>query len=110
MPKYDVNPAGVGRVLKATGDAGAEFPTLLEPMSGHVESAVGGCGSSGAIVPALNAFFEVQGTRLTGIGQQVNSCLTGAAAATKAYDDGDLEMMATYQTNAAQAKLSEIPR
>lgn len=110
MPQYVIDPAGVQKVLTATGSQAAEFETLLTPMSGHVESAVSGCGSSGAVVPALNAFFEAQGVRLTGIGARVTACLTGAGAATTAYVQGDYEMVATYQTNASQAKISEIPR
>lgn len=110
MPRYDIDPAGVKKVLTSTGHEAGKFEKVLAPMSGHVESAVGGCGSSGAIVPALNAFLEAQSRRLEGIGQRVNACLTGAAAATTAYVNGDEEMVATYQTNASHAKLSEIPK
>jgi len=110
VAKYDINPAGVKTVLTKTGDEAGEFETILKPMGGHVQSAVTGCGSSGAVVPALEAFFTTQGTRLEAMGKQVNACLTGAAAATKAYIDGDVEMVATYQSNAAKAKISEIPK
>ena len=110
MAKYEINPAGVKKVLTSTGDEAGEFTTLLTPMGGYVQSAVTGCGSSGAVVPALEAFFTAQGTRLEGIGKQVNACLTGAAAATKAYLDGDEDMVATYQSNAAKAKISDIPK
>ena len=110
MPKYDVNTPGVKKVLTKTAADAAHFKTILTPLGGFVESAVAGCGNSGAVVPALQAFFEVQGKRVEGIGQQVNACLTGAAAATKSYNDGDEDMMHTYQTNAAKAKLSKIPK
>jgi len=110
MPEYDIDPAGVKKVLSTTATEAKEFDTILTPMGGYVQSAAGGCGNSGAVVPALEAFFTVQGTRIKGMGQRVNACLTGAAAATTAYNHGDEEMMATYQTNASTAKLSEIPK
>jgi hypothetical protein len=110
MAKYDINPDGVKTVLSTTGTEAKEFDTILKPMSGYVKSAAAGCGNSGAVIPALEAFFTVQGTRIEGIGQRVNACLTGAAAATKAYLNGDEEMVATYQTNASRAKLSEMPK
>ena len=110
MPKYAIDTPGVQKVLTTTGSEAAEFTTILTPMSGYVESAAAGCGNSGAVVPALDAFFQAQSTRLDGIGNRVNACLTGAAAATKAYHDGDRDMVATYQTNASKAKISEIPK
>jgi hypothetical protein len=105
-----INPAGVKAVLTKTGTDAGEFEKILTPMSGYVESAAAGCGNSGAVVPALEAFFTAQGARLTAMGNQVNACLTGAAAATKAYNDGDEEMVATYQANASKAVISTIPK
>ncbi|WP_375425317.1 DUF6507 family protein [uncultured Friedmanniella sp.] len=110
MTKYDINPAGVKKVLTATEHDAEEFATLLKPLGGAVKAAGSGCGGSGAIIPALNGFFEVQDKRLEALGQRVNACLTGAAAATTAYVHGDEEMVATYQTNASRARISKIPK
>lgn len=109
MSRYRIDPAGVQRVLERTGQAAEGFETDLQPLPGYVEAAAGACGNSGAIVPALDLFFTEQGKQMKAIGQQVNACLTGAVAATKAYIDGDVEMMLTYQRNASQAKISDIP-
>ena len=110
MTRYRIDPAGIARVLDRTEQAAEGFASDLEPLPGYARSAAGGCGNSGAIVPALDEFFAEQSKQMQAIGQQVKACLTGAAAATKAYNDGDEAMMATYQRNASEAKISEIPR
>lgn len=110
MSKYRINPEGVKSVLTKTGHVAEKFESDLKPMQGYVESAAAGCGNSGAVVPALSAFFEYEGTRLTNMGTRVTACLTGAAQATNAYLHGDYEMVGTYQTSAAQARLSEPPK
>lgn len=110
MSRYRIDPAGVQGVLKRTGEAAEGFETDLEPLPGYVESAAGACGGSGAIVPALDVFFTEQGKQMKAIAQQVNACLTGAVAATTAYNDADFDMMLTYQRNAGQAKISDIPK
>ena len=61
-------------------------------------------------MPALNGLFEHEQQALTAMSQQIEACLTGAAAATTAYVHGDLEMMRTYQSNAARGKISTVPR
>ena len=109
MSRYRIDPAGVQEVLKGAGRTAEGFETDLQPLPGHVTAAAGACGDSGAIVPALDVFFTEQAKQVTAIGQRINACLTGAAAATKAYIDGDLEMVATYQRNAGQDRISEIP-
>lgn len=110
MTRYRMNPAGIAGVLERTEQAADGFESDLKPLPGHASSAAGACGGSGAIVPALDEFFAEQSKQMQAIGQQVEACLTGAAAATKAYDDGDFDMMATYQRNASQAKISKVPK
>ena len=110
MSRYRIDPAGVSAVLKATAKEAEGFATDLRPLPGHVTFAGSACGNSGAIVPALDDFFAEQGRQVDAIELRVEACLTGAAAATKAYGDGDLEMMLTYQRNAARSVISEIPR
>ena len=110
MSRYRTDPAGIARVLDRTERAADGFKGDLEPLPGYVRSAAGACGSSGAIVPALDEFFAEQSKQIRAIEQQVEACLTGAAAATRAYASSDFEMMLTYQRNASQAKISEVPR
>lgn len=122
MPKYTIDAAGVKTVLENTQKEAGKFSEIMGPMSdvaalpgahagrtGIVSSAAAACGFSGAVVPALSEFFEVQATNLTAMGNRINACITGAAAATSAYVNGDEEMVATYQKNASQLTLSEYP-
>lgn len=103
MTGYRIDPQGVETVLNATKGDAEEFGTILEPLQGWVEFAATGTGGSGAIVPALQSFFENQSEGLKAIGTRVTAAITGAYEATKAYVDGDLEMVQTYQRNAAVA-------
>jgi len=106
--KYRVNPAGVGKTLKATAADAKEFETILTPVQGDATAASTACGSP-PITAALEGLFVHENTQLTGMATRIKACISGAAAATTAYNQGDLEMMRTYQTNAAHAKISELP-
>jgi uncharacterized protein DUF6507 len=108
MSRYRIDPGGVEKVLNATKTEAEEFGTILEPLQGWVEFAATGTGGSGAIVPALSAFFQNQADGLKAIGTRVSAGLTGAVKATTAYVEGDLEMVQTYQANAA-AVANPIP-
>jgi hypothetical protein len=103
MTGYRIDPNGVETVLNATKSEAEEFGTILKPLQGWVEFAATGTGGSGAIVPALQSFFENQSAGLEAIGTRVGAAITGGYQATKAYVDGDLEMVQTYQNNAAIA-------
>jgi len=105
MSRYRIDPGGVEKVLKATQTEAGEFGTILEPLQGWVEFAATGTGGS-AIVPALQSFFQVQSEGLTAIGTRISAALTGAVKATNAYIAGDLEMVQTYQANAAAAAVA----
>ena len=103
MTGYRIDPNGVETVLNATKSDAEEFGAILKPLQGWVEFAATGTGGSGAIVPALQSFFENQSVCLKAINTRVGAAITGAYQATKAYIDGDLEMVQTYQRNAATA-------
>jgi hypothetical protein len=103
MTGYRIDPNGVETVLNATKSEAEQFGTILSPLQGWVEFAATGTGGSGAIVPALQSFFENQSDGLEAIGTRIGAAITGAYQATKAYVDGDLEMVQTYQQNAVAA-------
>ena len=103
MTGYRINPEGVETVLNATKSDAEKFGTILKPLQGWVEFAATGTGGSGAIVPALQSFFENQSVGLKAMGTRAGAAITGAYEATKAYIDGDLEMVQTYQKDAAIA-------
>jgi Family of unknown function (DUF6507) len=112
MTGYRINPKGVETVLNATKSDAEKFGTILKPLQGWVEFAATGTGGSGAIVPALQSLFENQSVGLKAMGTRVGAAITGAYEATKAYIDGDFEMVQTYQKNAAIAAdppLSGVP-
>ncbi len=108
MATYRINPTGVEAVLKKTQSDAEEFGTILKPLEGYVEATAKATGGSGAVVPALQAFFEQQGSHLDAINTRVGAALTGAYNATKAYVDGDLEMVTQYQ-DAAAASANPAP-
>jgi Family of unknown function (DUF6507) len=112
MTGYRIDPDGVETVLNATKSDAEKFGTILKPLQGWVEFAATGTGGSGAIVPALQSFFENQSIGLEAIGARVGAAITEAYQATKAYIDGDLDMVQTYQKNAAIAANPppEVPR
>jgi Family of unknown function (DUF6507) len=103
MSSYRIEPAGVETVLKQTQTDAEKFGTILKPLEGWVESAATATGSSGAVVPALSSFFENQSVVLQAINTRVGAALSGAFNATKAYCDGDIEMVDVYQQKAAEA-------
>jgi Family of unknown function (DUF6507) len=103
MTGYRIDPNGVETVLNATKSEAEQFGTILSPLQGWVEFAATGTGGSGAIVPALQSFFENQSDGLQAIGTRMGAAITGAYQATKAYVDGDLEMVQTYQQHAVSA-------
>ena len=109
MTGYRLDPNGVETVLNATKSEAEKFGTILSPLQGWVEFAATGTGGSGAIVPALQSFFENQSDGLEEIGTRIGAAITGAYQATKAYVDGDLEMVQTYQQNAVIAADPPLP-
>jgi hypothetical protein len=109
MALYDISTGDVSSTLKATEKQADGFSKDLKPLSGYLSSLATACGDSGAIVPALNGLFDHESTTLTNMATHIKACLTGAAAATTAYVEGDLDMVKTYQKNAAEGKISKIP-
>ena len=103
MTGYRIDPKGVETVLNATKSDAEKFGTILKPLQGWVEFAATGTGGSGAVVPALQSFFEQQSVGLKAMSTRVGAAITGAYEATTAYIDGDLDMVQTYQKNAAIA-------
>lgn len=102
MASYDVNPAGVKSALDLTVADAAEFATIVQPLDGAVESAATATGPSAPIVGALTELFTAEQTRMKGIGARVKACVTGAAAATNAYNQADQEMADSTKANAQQ--------
>lgn len=101
MSRYDISPLGVQQVLqKVQTDAGA-FDTILTPLNGWLESLATATAGSGAILPAVQALFELKGKDLQSMGNHITASVQGAVNAVTAYNEGDLEMITAYQSQAA---------
>ncbi len=103
MSSYRILPSGVQDVLTSTQTEAQKLGPALAPLQGWVETAVEATGGSGAVAPALQAFFQNQSSHLQTIARRVEAGLTGAHNATTAYVEGDLEMVTDYQAAAARA-------
>ena len=102
MSRYDISPLGVQSVLqKVQADAGA-FDTILTPLNGWLEQIATATAGSGAILPAVQALFEVKGKDLQTMGNHITASVQGAVNAVTAYNEGDYEMVAAYQSQAAE--------
>lgn len=110
MTLYDIKAGDVSTTLKATQKAADGFGKDLQPLDGYAKAAATACGDSGAVVPALEGLFKYESTTLTNMSNHIAACLTGAAAATVAYIEGDLDMVQTYQKNAAKGISSKVPK
>lgn len=100
MSAYDISPAGVQTVLQTVQTDAAKFDTILTPLNGWLESLATATGGSGAILPALGAFFDVAGKDLQSMGNHISASVQGAVNAVTAYNDGDLAMIGAYQNQA----------
>jgi hypothetical protein len=102
MPAWKISPPEVETVLGRVVEEAATIATALAGMDTTVESAATAT-QSAVIGQALMDFFASQKTNLDTISNRINGGVTGAATATQAYINGDLEMAATNQANAVVA-------
>lgn len=108
MSAWDVDPAGVRGVLARTQSVAGEFEGQLTAVSGAMESAAGNSASP-IVAAALSGFAEAVQPQVRAVIARVGSALTGAATAVNAYAQGDLEMAATAQRNAAGVGQPDLP-
>ena len=108
MAKWNIDPAGVSDVVKRTGERAKGFETATTSIGTAISEAATASGSE-IVAGALAGFAEHVGPPITAVVQRTGRILTGAVDATKAYLDGDLEMAATAQANAA-APTGNAPR
>jgi len=98
---YDISPAGVQTVLQNVQADAAKFDSILSPLNGDLEALAKATANSGAILPAVQAFFEKKGADLQSMGNHITASVQGAVNAVNAYNDGDLDMVGAYQAQAA---------
>lgn len=117
MSAYDIDPPGVasvvtkvaGHVAGEGGTGGGGLVKQLENFGTHVGQAATAA-SSQPVGTALQEYVEYTTPGLRGMVSKAGACITGAVEATKAYINGDMEMLAEAQRNAVNAPAPRIGR
>lgn len=103
MPGWDISPSGVHGVLGRAEGVAAEFDPRMGGMNADLGGAVGQSGS-GLVAAALGGFDAARAGDIGFVFARTGAAMAGAARATDAYVEGDLEMAAN-----AQAAVSAAP-
>ncbi|WP_030543237.1 DUF6507 family protein [Streptomyces albus] len=114
MTKWDIDSAGVGRIVGEAGRIAGHFEGELKSIRSHLESAMtaagaldfGGEGETpevGLVGMTLGQYFTAQQSDIAFIVARAGKSLQGAVDATKAYSKGDLDMAANAQNKALKA-------
>jgi hypothetical protein len=106
MTSWSIQPEGVIQVLKNVESEATEMGSSLETLPASLEAAVTGT-QSAAISEAIQGWMAMESPTLKSVSQRINAAMTGAAEATKAYIQGDLDMAANVQ--AAQVTAATAP-
>ncbi len=108
MARWDIEPNGVRSVLAQTQRVADDFEGHMRAMSTALEGA-GAQSSSSIVAEALVGLAEAQRTDIEFVFTRTGASMTAAAEATRAYVEGDLNMAANAQSNAAQAPAPDAP-
>jgi C4-dicarboxylate-specific signal transduction histidine kinase len=110
MTSWDIAPDGVRSVLSRTEAVAAEFETQMTDLNTALMGAATQS-SSNIVAEALSGYAESAQADLGFVFTRTGACMTGAANATNAYLDGDLQMAADAQAaaTAAPAPLATMP-
>ncbi|WP_405058955.1 DUF6507 family protein [Kribbella sp. NBC_01505] len=100
---WDIRPEGVQKVLTDTQTAATQFDPLAKQYSDNIRNAMVGTNDLmfGVIAVAIGEYSEHWGPSLESAAKQVGASITGAYNATKAYIDGQNEMVLNAQREAA---------
>ncbi|WP_406167606.1 DUF6507 family protein [Streptomyces sp. NBC_00996] len=113
MPKWDIDPAGVGVVISRVGDVMTVLDEIIQAYGTDLEGAATAAGTlasgdtggnapvAGLVGAALVEFVEGTASELQFVGTRTSKSVNGAIQATLAYEAGDLEMAAHVQHEAA---------
>lgn len=114
MTAWDIDPAGVYGVLNRTGDQAEGLAKAGDAIGEQVRSAALSAGSlaqgygpyvpgQGAVAAALGEYFAAREDTLIRLAARTWSSTQGAADATRAYENGSVEMAENAQAEAAKA-------
>lgn len=102
MSRWDIDPAGVRSVLTSTEGVAQEFDGQMTTLNASIEGAMGQS-SSDIVNQALAGYAGSATADITFVFTRTSACMNGAAQATNAYVEGDLEMAANAQASAGAA-------
>lgn len=102
MPSWDISPSGVQAVLGRTEAVASEFDGQMTGRNADLQGAVGQSGS-GLVARVLGGFEQAQGADIGFAFSRSAAAVSGAARATQAYVEGDLQMAANAQQAASAA-------
>jgi Family of unknown function (DUF6507) len=108
MTAWDIDPAGVQGVLGKTQSVAAEFEGQLASMTSALESGATNT-SSEIVASAIQGFGSAIEADVRFVLSRTGAAISGCAAAVNAYAQGDLEMAANAQRNAAGATVADMP-
>jgi hypothetical protein len=108
---WDINPEGVQSVLQNTQTAAEPFDTVVKAYGDDLTNIMNGLNYDVFMVvaTAVGEYSAHWAPTLEAAAKQVGASLTGAMDATKAYMNGQAEMAANAQRNAAAGFTPPIP-
>jgi hypothetical protein len=132
MTGWDIDPVGVQATLTMTGEAGGDLEKAATSMVNDLMSAAGSAGTAvpggqfhgpmvgpvapgqsrvptGPVAAALAQYLAERQQKLAFMARRTAESVQGAAEATRAYVQGDLEMAAEAQRNALKPPKAHMP-
>ncbi|MFI6944205.1 DUF6507 family protein [Streptomyces sp. NPDC050418] len=132
MSKWDIKPQGVQGQLTMTGEAAKELASAAKSMVEDLMSAASSAGTAvpgsqysgpmigpvpagtprnpvGKVAEALSTYMEERQNKLKSMAERTGNSMTGAAEATNAYVEGDLDMAAEAQGKALKTPKVDLP-
>lgn len=100
MSSWDIDPAGVRGVVNRTVEEAKKFEGEAKTYATAIENAAASCGS-GIVAKALADFAAHHKDAFKFLVERSSKVITAGVEATQAYIQGDLEMAARAQRNAA---------
>jgi phage-related protein len=101
MSRWDIDPHGVNSVVNKTGQVARGFEGAVKSYATGLQDGANNSGSQ-IVAEAIKGFAEHHEKTFDSILNRVVNVLTGAANATKAYLEGDLQMAQEAQRNASR--------
>jgi hypothetical protein len=102
---WQINPGAVQTILTSVDTDRTELDTALSQSKFEAifNGLDWGGGVTGVVPEAVNNLLNDQMTNLTNIGNRINAGLAGVTNATIAYNNGQVDMAGTYQTEMVAA-------